>query len=89
MFAHIDVNANKQLYCLIFFMNSFEVVSPLDVAREANGSGQQQNAGIATFPPLQQLLYTMRLFRDDESDLIRSSNQKMASQCRHLYSGGP
>ena len=30
--------------------------APLNVAREANGSGEQRNIGIATFPPLQQLL---------------------------------
>jgi hypothetical protein len=37
--APIDVNANKQLYCLMFFINLFDVASPSKHARDASGSG--------------------------------------------------
>jgi hypothetical protein len=59
MCAPIDVNANKQLYCLMFLMNFLEVVLPLKDAKDANGSCQGSKGGMETFPLLQHLLYVI------------------------------
>jgi hypothetical protein len=35
----MDVNANKQLYCLIFCMKALDIESPSNRANDSNGSG--------------------------------------------------
>jgi hypothetical protein len=56
MFAPIEVNAKRQLYCLMFFMNLLDAALPSNLAREAKGSGLGRNGGTDTLPPLQQPL---------------------------------
>jgi hypothetical protein len=52
----MEVNAKRQLYCLMFFMNLLEAGPPLNLARVAKGSGRGLKRGITTLPPLQHLL---------------------------------
>jgi hypothetical protein len=64
----------------MFFMNLLHTGPPSNLARLAKGSGLGGNGGIFIFPPLQQLLYMILLFRLVESDLTLSSYQKTAWQ---------
>jgi hypothetical protein len=56
MLAPIEVNAKRQLYRLMFFINLLEIDPPSNVAKDAKGSGLGRKGGIATLPPLQHLL---------------------------------
>lgn len=56
MLAPIEVNAKRQLYRLMFFINLLETGPPSNVAKDAKGSGLERKGGITTLPPLQHLL---------------------------------
>lgn len=44
--APIDLKANRQLYCLIFFIIFLDVVLPSKAAKDANGSGRDLYEGM-------------------------------------------
>ena len=56
MLAPIEVNAKRQLYLLMFFINLLETGPPSNVAKDAKGSGLGRKGEITTLPPLQHLL---------------------------------
>jgi hypothetical protein len=80
MFAPIEVKANRQLYCRIFFINLLHLASPLNLASEVNGSGRGRNGGMTILPPLQQLLYIGWPDCRLEPCLTPSRSQKIAWQ---------
>jgi len=78
MFAPIEVKANKQLYCRMFFINFVDRGPPLNAAKVAKGSGRERNGGILILPLLQHELYMTRFSLRDESHFTLSWYQNIA-----------